>query len=75
MNKIICPDCNKEGVKVIAWAMPMYFCENCHTLWGFWSFFHFYITAPIESLFGGFSFMTYEGSYWRALWDWFFDKE
>lgn len=66
-----CPNCNSEMMKVIYFGLPGRLCENygCSTLSG-----------PVElipnwlSQFAagedGFCFMTYEGSYWRALWQW-----
>jgi len=68
---MICPNCGKQGVKVIASAMPMKLCTTCYTLWGFWSDIYTFLVAPIEGMFNdGFAFMIYEGSYLGALWDW-----
>lgn len=64
-----CPRCQREGLKVIYLGFPMKFCDNpmeggdeCACLWGFWSF--------VPTLWFNGMFMTYEGSYWKALWHW-----
>jgi len=73
VSKIICPNCGSEAYRVIAAAMPMKFCNQCHTLWGFWSSLYIYLVIPIESIFNSeFAFMAYKNSYWKAILYWLF---
>lgn len=75
-NQTICPACHREALKVIHFGFPIYLCVNdgCNTVWGFWS----RISVRMEMFFGflnqsgGFNFMVYSGSYWKALWVWLF---
>lgn len=61
-----CPSCTCKASRVLYMGFPMYLCDTCYTLWGFWSFLPG--AFPISS--GGFfMFIEYEGSYLGALWD------
>ena len=76
-NKHTCPLCNSEKVeKVIACGLPMKFCTSCNCLWGFWSYIYTLLIAPIEAwLNGGFYFLSYKGSYLKALWDFILGRD
>jgi hypothetical protein len=74
-----CPTCEQPAAKVIAAGMPMKLCqnENCNTVFGepFCSI-YIYCVAPIEGMFNDeFAFLIYEGSYLKALWDWFMTED
>jgi hypothetical protein len=70
MINIKCPECNGESSKIIAAGLPMKLCLECNLLWGFWSWFYAYLISPIEGMINGnFCFLTYEGSYLKALWE------
>lgn len=60
-----CPNCQAKADKVIYMGLPMSLCSNedCHTVFGFWSWAMEYMP------FNGW-FAAYEGSYWRALLHW-----
>jgi len=61
----MCPNCGQPGTRAIYVGLPVWVClfEDCHTGWGFWSW------LPVVFGFNG-ALMSYEGSYWRALWAW-----
>lgn len=58
-----CPECQADANKVIYMGAPMKTCDDCHLLWGFWSFIPFWF---------GYNgvMMQYDGSYLKALWYW-----
>lgn len=67
-----CPNCGdtEQQGKVIYYGLPMRFCfsntergRDCNSLYGFWSWIASYLP------FNGW-FMTYQGSYFKALWHW-----
>lgn len=60
-----CKSCKKRMVRVIYTGLPVWLCsdDECNTVDGFWSFIMDYI--PFNGM-----FMTYKGSYWKALWHW-----
>lgn len=66
-----CPRCGKvdEAQRVIYYGLPFYFCsdESCNTLWGCRLWDWIASVLPFNGV-----FMTYEGSYWAALWFWMF---
>lgn len=63
-----CPLCKAPPHKVIYMGLPMLFCaeSDCQCLWGLWSFIPVHFPAEGD----GWTFMFYEGSYWKALWRW-----
>ncbi len=65
----VCPRCRSAPTKVIYMGAPMKLCSDyaCSTLWGFWSFVPVHV-VPFNGV-----FLSYEQSYWRALWHWLTD--
>ncbi len=68
-----CPECQGDASKVLYLGLPMRLCltEECHTVWGFWSYVP--VMFPIVTSDGfeaGFAFTPYEGPYLAALWCW-----
>lgn len=61
-----CPNCSEKTTKVIYFGFPMKLCTKCYTLFGFWSW------IPVIHFNG--AFMTYGGSYLKALINWLFGK-
>ena len=67
-----CPMCDTARWKVIIYfGLPGLLCQNvgCSSLHGPAA----WVPEWLTQLAGGedgFAFMTYEGSYWRALWEW-----
>lgn len=60
MTVMICPHCASKASRVLYAGFPMWLCEECSTVCGFWSFI-------LSWHFDG-CFMAYDGSYLRALW-------
>lgn len=61
-----CKACKGDNVlKCICFGLPMKLCEDCSTGWGIRSYLFGYSNGQL---------MTYEGSYWRALWHWLFQS-
>lgn len=60
-----CPICDKTSIKVIYYGFPVRICEDgtCSCMFGFWT----NITSIFP--FNGWM-MEYEGSYFKALYDW-----
>ena len=54
--------CSGAAGRVIYMGLPLWHCDKCGTIWGFWSF------VP-AFWFNGWLY-PYEGSYWKALWEW-----
>jgi len=71
-NSNLCPNCQIHSiVKVIYFGLPGQLCEYCNYFDGLASY------APLvtsEDEYGEpcFSFIVYEGSYWKALFYWLF---
>ena len=62
-KEVKCPACGKKSKKVLYAGIPMYLCsdsEECSAVFGLGSFILLFIP------FNG-SFLTYTGSYWKAL--------
>ena len=59
-------------VKVLYFFFPMYFCEVCNNIEGFWSFLPIYL-SHIETD-DVFMFYKYKGSYLDAVIDFIFKK-
>lgn len=73
MNLSRCPNCGCGSVKVIAAGVPLKICEmsECGSFWGFWSNVYAGIVVPLLWMFHkDIKFMTYEGSYFKALKRW-----
>ena len=69
-----CNYCKHKMVKVLYFFFPMYFCEVCNNIYGFWSFLPIYL-SKIES--DTFFFYKYKGSYLDGILDFIintFDK-
>jgi len=70
MKPETCSNCeDSELKKVIYFGMPGVFCLNCNTLYGIASYMPIVVSQD-EMGEPCFSFMIYEGSYWKALWTW-----
>jgi len=64
---VICPVCEAHADKVIYAGLPMFSCDHCSNLWGFWSW--------LPALwFNGWLFV-YEGNYLQGLWGWLTHEE
>jgi len=63
-----CPQCGSESFKVIYYGLPHLFCkdESCNCMFGFWA----NVTQYLP--FNGW-LMIYNGSYWKALFNWLAD--
>lgn len=64
-----CPLCGGESVKVIYAGLPARLCNNesCSAL--FSGFAEIISLLPFNGM-----FLVYEGSYWKALWRWLWEK-
>lgn len=60
-----CPICSQPSIRVIYMGFPLLLCsdEECSCLFGWWMWLMDHV--PYNGW-----FMTYEGSYWPALWAW-----
>jgi hypothetical protein len=70
-EKMTIQEQKENSLKVIHMGFPMYFYEPENILWGFWSFIAnwFPSVAPDYKGYPNFVFITYKGSYWKALKD------
>ena len=66
-KRIICPECEATADKVIYAGLPMYSCDSCSLLWGFWSW--------IPALWYNGYLFVYEGCYLKGLWEWWTNEE
>ena len=63
-----------KKLKVISWGLPLTLYINNEgeaAVVGFWAPLYFHVFARIERHHGSFKFMTYQGSYLKALWKYF----